>query len=70
MHAYVASNTLGSVYTMCQRQRCDNSAMRLAVLLSLKTMESLQNGVATHFRVTPLVSMSSMASVIAELLHC
>ena len=48
---FTASNNhlvirLGSVYTKRQRQRCDNSAMMLAILFSLKTMESLQNGVA------------------------
>ena len=31
-----------------------NASIMLAILLSLKTMESLQNGVATHFEVTPL----------------
>ena len=30
--------------------------MTLAILLSLKAMESLQNGVETHFVVTPLLS--------------
>ena len=40
-----------------QRQRCDNSAMTLEIQFSLKTMESLQNGVVTHFRAIPLISM-------------
>ena len=44
---------LGSVYT--------NSDMRPAILFSLKTMESLQNGVATHFRVTLLFSMRTVS---------
>ena len=35
-----------SVYT--ERQRCDNSAMTLALLLSLKSMETLENGLQTH----------------------
>ena len=41
-----------------------NTAMTLAILFSLKTMESLQNGFATHFQVTPLISMrtESLAS--------
>ena len=56
---------LGPVYTKHQRQRCHNSAMMLAILFSLNTMESLQNQVATHFQVTPLFSM--IASVVAEL---
>ena len=46
---------LGSVKR--QRQSCNNCAMTLAISLSLKTMQSLQNGVATHFRVTPLYSV-------------
>ena len=43
---------LGSVYTKRQRQRCDNSAMML------------QNGFATHFQASPLISMrtESLAS--------
>ena len=43
---------LGTVYTKCQRQRCDNSAM------------TLQNGAATHFQASPLMSMrtESLAS--------
>ena len=40
---------LGLVYT--KRHRCSNSAMMLVILFSLKTMESLQNGVATHFQI-------------------
>ena len=32
-----------------QRQCCNNSAMMLAIMFSLKTMELLQKGVATHF---------------------
>ena len=48
---------LGPIYTKHQRQYCDNSGMMLAVLFSLKTMELLQNGVATYFQATPLISM-------------
>ena len=33
---------------MRQRQCCDNSAMRLAILLSLKSMEAFENGLQTH----------------------
>ena len=40
---------LGSLYTKRQCQCCDNSVMMLAILFSLKTVESLQNGVATIF---------------------
>ena len=31
--------------------------MTLAILFSLKTMKSLQNGAATHFQASPLISM-------------
>ena len=42
--------------------------MTLAILL--KTMESLQNGVATHFQLTPLFSnMKRITSIIIELLE-
>ena len=47
--AYIFQRDLGPVYTTRQRQPCDNSAMTLGILFSLKTMESLQNGVAAHF---------------------
>ena len=39
---------LAHVYTKRQRQRCDNYAMTLAILLSLKSMETLENGLQTH----------------------
>ena len=48
---------LGPIYTKRQRQRCDNSAMTLAILFSLKTEELLENGLQTHSRATPLFSM-------------
>ena len=47
----------GPVYTKRHRQCCDSSAMMLVVLFSLKITQSLQNGIATHFQVTPLLSM-------------
>ena len=37
--------------------------MTLAILFSLKTMGSLQNGVATHFQLTPLFTTDSLASL-------
>ena len=45
------------VYTERQHQRCNNCAMMLAILLSLKTIELLQNSVATICEATALVSM-------------
>ena len=52
-------SSLGSVYIKRQRQPCDNSAITLAILFSLKTMESLQIGVAIHFQATLFFSMRS-----------
>ena len=40
---------LGPVDTKPQRQHCDSSAMTLAILFSLKKMESLKIGVVAHF---------------------
>ena len=37
------------VYIKNRSQHCNNSAMKLAILFSLKTMELLQTEVATHF---------------------
>ena len=48
------------IYTKHQRLCCENSAMTLAILFLLKTMELLQNGVANHFEVTPLFSMRTV----------
>ena len=48
---------LGPVYTKRQRQRCDNSAMTLAILFSLKSVESLENRLQPHSGVTPFFSM-------------
>ena len=59
---------LGPVYTKHQCQRCDNSAIMLAILLSLKTMESLQNSITTPFcRNSIVFHESSTASNIAAL---
>ena len=44
-----SKSTLGPVYIKRQSQHWDNPAMTLVILFSLKTMESLQNGVAIHF---------------------
>ena len=49
-----------STNTKCRRQCCDISAMTLAILFSLKTMELLQIGAATHFQVSPLFSIRTV----------
>ena len=51
---------LGPVYTKRLRQRCDNSAMMPAMLFSLKTVDSLQNGLQPHSGVTPSFSMKTL----------
>ena len=59
-------------YTKRQQQCRVTTGMALATCLSLKSMEteSLQNGVADHFGVTPLISMISATNVtIALTLH-
>ena len=58
----------GPVYTKCQHQCCNNSAMTLAILFSFKEMVSLQNGLATHFRATSLFSMRTV--LVASLQSC
>ena len=40
---------LGPFYTKHQHQRCDHSAMTLVILFSLKSMETLENGLQTHY---------------------
>ena len=41
--AVCVNKASGPVCTERQRQRCDNSVMTLAILFSLKTVESLEN---------------------------
>ena len=48
-----------AVYIKHRRQRCDNSAMILAALFSLETMESLENGLQPESGVTRLFSMGT-----------
>ena len=59
----VDDEILGPVYTKRQCQGCDNSVMTLAILFLLKTMESLQIGIAIHFQATPLLSMRTVLLV-------
>ena len=59
-------NSLGPVYTKRQRQRCDNSAMTLVILFSLKTVELFNNGLQPHSGVTPLCSMRMLLLVSSQ----
>ena len=59
-------NTLKGQFTLSASV---NAAMMLAILLSLKTIEPLQNGVASYFGVTPsFLNHSRIASVTADLM--
>ena len=58
----------GPVYNKRQCQCCNDSVMMLVIVFLLKSMESLQNGVATHFQVTPLFSMRTES--LATLQNC
>ena len=51
----------GPIFTETQHQYCDNSAMTLVILVSLKTMELLKNGLQPHSGVTPLFSMTTVS---------
>ena len=53
-------NPLGPVYIQPLRQRCNNSAMILAILFSLKTIALLKNGLQLHSGVPPLFSMTTV----------
>ena len=50
----------GPIYTERQHQCCDNSATTLVILISLKTMELIKNGLQPHSGVTPLFSMTTV----------
>ena len=59
---------LGPIYTKRQHQHCDKFALTLVILFSLKTIESLQDGVAIHFQVSPFISMRiQLCSLMTEL---
>ena len=47
------TRVLGLICTKRQSQSCDNSAMTLAILFSLKTMELLEDGLHPQSGVTP-----------------
>ena len=61
---YWQFKALGLVYS----ERQHDTMMMVAISLSLKTMESLQIGVATHSGVTPLFSMRTVS--LASSQHC
>ena len=52
---------LGPVYTKPQSKLCGNSAMTLAILFSLKTTGSLENGLQSNSGMTPLFSMTAVS---------
>ena len=56
LQVHTVEPVLGLIYTERQRQRCDNAAMMLVILIWLKTMQSLRNGLQPHSEATPLFS--------------
>ena len=59
---YVIKHFQGPFTPIVRLKSFNNSAMMLVILFSLKAMESLPIGVATHFLVTPLSSMRTVAA--------
>ena len=57
----VLCHVLGPVYTKQHSQHCDNCVMMLVILFSLKTMETLENGLQPHSGGTPLFSMRTVS---------
>ena len=45
---FKSSQLLGLVYTKHQHKRCHHSAITLAIMFSLKSMETFENGLQTH----------------------
>ena len=60
---------LGPVYTKRQHQWYDNSVMMLVILLSSKTMESLENELQSHSGVTPLFSRTAVSPLSSQSCH-
>ena len=58
----------GPIYTKCRRQYCNNSAMILALLFSLKSTASLENGLQPYSGVTLLFSTRTV--LLASLQSC
>ena len=59
----------GPLYTKHQHQRCDNSVMMLVIQFSLKTMESLENGLQPHSGATVLFSMITVSLASSQRFH-
>ena len=57
---------LGLVHTERQRHFCHNAAMMLAILFSLKTVESLENGLQPHPGATPMFSMRTESLALSQ----
>ena len=57
------------IYTKHQCQCCGNTAMTLAILFSLKSVELLENGLQTYSGVTPLFSMRTESQVSSQSCH-
>ena len=59
-------NSLRPVYIKRQRQRCDDAWGHSSLWNQWKQIVSLQNGVATRFGVTPLISMTAMSQALSQ----
>ena len=67
-YPFLAMPANANTNTKCQHQHCNKSAMTLPILFSFKSIESLEDGVAIHFQVTPLNSARiELSSLMAEL---
>ena len=56
-------------FTPSISQRWDNSAITLAILFSLTTMESLENGLQSNSGVAPLFSMTAVSLMSLQSCH-
>ena len=65
LHKWDAS--WGSVYPKRHRQHCDNSAMTLVILFSLKTMEYLENGLQLQFSSDSIIFNENRIASVMEL---
>ena len=63
---YLSCRIIRPVYTKRQSQFGINAAMNFVTQFSLTTMESLENGIATHFGVTPLWSMRAVSQASSQ----
>ena len=65
-YSFCLMSVLEPIYTKRRRQRCDNAAMTLVIMRSLKTMVSLQNELQPYSGETSLLSVKAISLALSQ----